>query len=259
MRGGSSSVTPPPPPPSADNVMTLTNVSGSALTNYPLQFGRPFVAGEIANYPQVLINGTPAATQADVKNRYTDGSCKYAIISVIVPSLPSATPVTLTFQNEASGNNTSLSTSQMLAAGYNFDCQLALTFPAAVQGMPNATVATWKAITNGSLAFTYDGTPYEITGMNFSAVANTNDIAAVITAKVATEFGAGHIPGIRTSVTRVPGFNLNWSRIGGPDTGIGHRSRLLRRPPAPTSRHLCSRHRYPQFLARLKQLALERC
>ena len=114
--------------------MTLTNVSGSALTNYPLQFGRPFVAGEIANYPQVLMNGTPAATQADVKNRHTDGSCKYAVISVIVPSLPTGTPVTLTFQNQASGNNTPLSTAQMLAAGYNFDCQLALDFPGCSTG-----------------------------------------------------------------------------------------------------------------------------
>ncbi|HEU0157357.1 MAG TPA: hypothetical protein VFQ82_14890, partial [Stellaceae bacterium] len=51
----------------AGNTMTITNRSGVARLNYPLQFGRPFVDGAIAGEPQVLINGAPAASQADVK------------------------------------------------------------------------------------------------------------------------------------------------------------------------------------------------
>ena len=33
--------------------------SGAAISNYPFQFGRPFLDGAIANEPQVLINGQP--------------------------------------------------------------------------------------------------------------------------------------------------------------------------------------------------------
>src|SRR5215831_11322359 len=59
-------------PPGAVNSVTITNKSGLAQNNYPFQFGRPFLAGEIPHYPQVLINGNPVLTQADVKNRYPD-------------------------------------------------------------------------------------------------------------------------------------------------------------------------------------------
>ena len=124
-RGGSPLTSAPTSP---DNLMLITNVSGGALTNWPLQFGRPFVAGEIPNYPQVRIGGSPVATQADVKNRYPDGSCKYAILALIVPLIPSIGSLTLTFSDQTSGNNTPLTTAQMLAARYNFDATLALTF-----------------------------------------------------------------------------------------------------------------------------------
>ena len=42
----------------ADNTVRITNMSGVVQRNYPLQFGRPFVCGEIAHYPQIIINGT---------------------------------------------------------------------------------------------------------------------------------------------------------------------------------------------------------
>src|SRR5262249_24244543 len=56
------------------NSITITSRTGAVQTNYPLQFGRPFIAGAIPDQPQVLINGAAATTQADVKNRYPDGS-----------------------------------------------------------------------------------------------------------------------------------------------------------------------------------------
>src|SRR3954452_8711703 len=101
--------------------ITIANRSGTAQTNYPLQFGRPFVSGEIAHYPQVLINGTPVQTQADVKNRHSDGSVKYAVIALIVPSIPISENVTLSFQDQVTGNNTPLSKNDMLHAAYDFD------------------------------------------------------------------------------------------------------------------------------------------
>ena len=73
--------------PGVINSITVTNASSGAISNYPYQFGRPFLDGAIANQPQVLVNGQPVATQADVKNRYPDGSVEFAVIAVVTPAL----------------------------------------------------------------------------------------------------------------------------------------------------------------------------
>ena len=79
--------------------MTISDASGAGETNYPMQFGRPFVDGAIPPRPQVLINGVPAAlSQADIKNRYPDGSAEYAVMAVVVPTIPAGGSVTLSFQ-----------------------------------------------------------------------------------------------------------------------------------------------------------------
>ena len=109
------------------NSITISNASGGAISNYPYQFGRPFVDGAIANQPQVLVNGRPVATQADVKNRYPDGSVEFAVIAVVIPAIPSSGSLTLTFQNQNAGSNTPLTQAQMLASTYNFDASMALT------------------------------------------------------------------------------------------------------------------------------------
>ena len=109
------------------NSITISNASGGAISNYPYQFGRPFVDGAIANQPQVLVNGQPVATQADVKNRYPDGSVEFAVIAVVIPAIPASGSLTLTFQNQNAGSNTPLTQAQMLAPAYNFDASMALS------------------------------------------------------------------------------------------------------------------------------------
>jgi hypothetical protein len=109
------------------NSITVTNASGGAISNYPYQFGRAFVDGAIANQPQVLVNGQPVATQADVKNRYPDGSVEFAVIAVVIPAIPASGSLTLTFQNQSAGSNAPLTQAQMLASTYNFDASMALT------------------------------------------------------------------------------------------------------------------------------------
>ena len=114
-------------PSGVNDTITVRNVSGVAVSNYPFQFGRPFVEGVIANQPQVLVNGAPLATQADVKNRYPDGSVEYAVIAVVIPSLPASGIATLSFQNQTAGNNTPLTRAQMLQMQYMFDARIMLT------------------------------------------------------------------------------------------------------------------------------------
>jgi hypothetical protein len=132
---------PPLPPPTglAANSITIANASVVAITNYPLQFGRPFVDGAIADQPQVLISGSPVTTQADVKKHYPDGSAEFAVIAVVVPTLPASGSLTLTFRNQVSGTSTPLTQAQMLGPAYNFDA--AATFTPAAGGAPTAVSA----------------------------------------------------------------------------------------------------------------------
>ena len=182
----------------ADNTIRITNMSGVVQRNYPLQLGRPFVCGEIAHYPQVIINGTPVLTQADVKNRCEDGSIKFAVIALMIPELPANGSLTLTFRDQATGNNQPLTTQQMLDERYNFDAQIQLTKPASISGSADVTLGNWKAITNGSLAIAIDGTTYQLTGLNFSSIPTADYINSILypAAKAAkTPFSLYYISG----------------------------------------------------------------
>jgi hypothetical protein len=124
--------------PAVTNSITVTSASGGAISNYPFQFGRPFIDGAIANQPQVLINGQPVTTQADVKNRYPDGSVAFAVIAVVIPAIPASGSLTLTFQNQSAGNNTPLTQAQMLQMQYMFDAEMILKNPTGVTRMADA-------------------------------------------------------------------------------------------------------------------------
>ena len=141
------------------NSITITNESGAAISNYPFQFGRPFLAGTVPDAPQVLINGNPAPTQADIKNRYPDGSVEFAVVAVVIPSIPASGSLTLTFQNQVSANNTPLTQAQMLNP-LNFDLVALLTLKS-TEGLTNTTSARvmlqngdYKLWTSGPIAQT---------------------------------------------------------------------------------------------------------
>ena len=112
----------------ASNTITITNRYDADVANHPLQFGRPFIRGEIRDYPKVLIDGIPVQTQADIKNRFPDGSVAFAVISIIVPRIPPHGRITLSFRNQSSGNNTPLTPAQMLDPKFNFDATIQLAF-----------------------------------------------------------------------------------------------------------------------------------
>lgn len=113
--------------PDADEIR-ITDLSRAGHTNQPISVARPFVQGEIPNFAQASINGTALLTQCDVKNRWPDGSLKFAIVSFVVPSVPAKGTVTVSFSNQTSNGTTGyLAKSDMLAPAYNFDGQIQLT------------------------------------------------------------------------------------------------------------------------------------
>src|SRR5579859_5298169 len=116
-----------PPPPAGDNV-TIKDSTGSGQTNRPISISRAFAQGEIANFAQASINGSALLTQCDVKNRWPDGSLKFAVVSFVIPNIPASGSVVVSFTNQTTGNNTGfLAQSAMLATGYDFDGQIQLS------------------------------------------------------------------------------------------------------------------------------------
>ena len=149
-------VDPPEPEPSTDNTMTLVNVSGTAVVDYPLQFARAFVPGEIADYAEIVLDGLAIPTQCDVKNRWGDGSVRFAILAAVVPSLLPGVPTTLQFANTTTGNNTPSDLSSVPA----YDARIVLHNPvdgmavhASAQEMLDA--GHYSLWTSGPIAQTY--------------------------------------------------------------------------------------------------------
>jgi len=113
----------PPPPPSSNGV----SLSGAAQTNRFVSVPRFFKQGDIPQFAQAVVNGSGILTQCDVKNRWPDGSLKFAIISFVLPSVATS-GTQVTFQNQASGNNTaSLTQTDMLDPSYDFDGTMQLS------------------------------------------------------------------------------------------------------------------------------------
>lgn len=110
------------------NFITIREKAGVTTRQYPLQIGRPFVQGEILNFPRVVLNGTGLTTQADVKSRWPDGSVKHAVLTFYLPTLTKNSTVTITFANQTTGNNSDfMSKREMQASRFNFDARTELT------------------------------------------------------------------------------------------------------------------------------------
>ncbi len=87
------------------NSVTIKDLSGSGQQNRPFSISRVFGQGEIASFPRARVAGVALLTQADVRNRWPDGSVKHAIVSFNA-TVPSNGTISVDFINQTSGNNT---------------------------------------------------------------------------------------------------------------------------------------------------------
>jgi hypothetical protein len=118
----------PLPTPPTDDTITIHETSGRSQTNRPVSVSRCFREGDIPKFVLASIGSTPLLTQTDVKNRWPDGSVKFAIVSFVIPSLPAHRPVTVSFSNQTGGNNTgALSPADMLDPAYDFEVTTEMT------------------------------------------------------------------------------------------------------------------------------------
>ncbi|KAL9647726.1 hypothetical protein ABK040_015214 [Willaertia magna] len=79
------------------NTVTIQDVSGNGINNYPLQIGRAFIKGEVKTAPGVSFNGTILPSQSHVTIRYDDGSVRFATVSTVLPRLSRNEQGILTF------------------------------------------------------------------------------------------------------------------------------------------------------------------
>jgi hypothetical protein len=107
------------------NTFWVHETSGVAQSNRPVSIARPFRQGEIREFARASVDGVSVLTQCDVKNRWPDGSLKFAVVSFVIPNLPGGGSVTITLSNQATGNNTGYLTGpEMLGPSYDFDGQI---------------------------------------------------------------------------------------------------------------------------------------
>jgi len=186
----------------ATNSMTIVERAGVTTTNYPVQIGRPFVAGEIANSPQAIVNGTPVTTQADVKQRWTDGTVKHAILSFVIPSLPSNGSVTVTFRNQTScncGSGVRLTKAQMLDVAYDFDARIVLTSGTSATISARAILNAWNGTTNsyvGPLWYWTEGPVATTVILADHSTARANDVGSDTNRAFRPIFHATFWPGL---------------------------------------------------------------
>src|ERR1039457_6585763 len=78
----------------ADSSIVVRDLSGSPQTNRAITVFRIFKAGDITQYAQASVGGTPLTTQCDVKTRWRDGSNTLSITGAT-----NATPIVVTAAN----------------------------------------------------------------------------------------------------------------------------------------------------------------
>ena len=109
----------------SNNAILIKEPLGESRTNHPVQIGRLFVKGEITSIPKLTYKNQVLDTQVDVKQRYSDGSLKHAILSFILPSIAAYEEAIISFEDEGESDNTPLTKSQIqnqnVAAKMHFD------------------------------------------------------------------------------------------------------------------------------------------
>jgi len=129
------------------NGIVISDLSGSLQVNSPQSVTRFFKPREIPHYAQAVVNGAPLLTQCDVKNRWQDGSVKFALISFIVPRIDSKGTL-VTFRDQATGNNAGyLTQADMLSSAYDFEATMSLL------GATHPMISARSMLTAGRFAY----------------------------------------------------------------------------------------------------------
>lgn len=105
--------------------LAIREKEGVTTQNYPLTFGHVFQEGIVTQGIAVRVDGVVLPTQFDIKRRYSDGSVKHGIISVILPEVTANEDLLLTLvaatENTSSG---AMTKTAILATGVESNINL---------------------------------------------------------------------------------------------------------------------------------------
>jgi len=132
------------------HTLVLNNRSGAVLPRYPLQVGQAFMLGEIPEVPTFSLNGQVLDTQAEVTQRWGDGSVRYAVMSAVLPPMADNGQRTLRFTSRPAGSAAQASVAALLQQFPDFDASLSFTANGVTQSvsareMLRAQHVTWEA------------------------------------------------------------------------------------------------------------------
>jgi hypothetical protein len=133
------------------NGITVSDLSGKGQSNRFISIGRFFKQGDIPQFAQAVVGNAPILTQCDVKNRWPDGSLKFAVISFVLPSVTTG-GMAVTFQNQGTGNNTGyLQQGDMLDPSYDFEAGMQLT------GVASPSISARSMLQSGHFRYWLQG------------------------------------------------------------------------------------------------------
>jgi hypothetical protein len=132
----------------ASNVITIKEDLGIARTNHPIQLGRAFAQGKYTGAIQLNYNGISIPTQTDVKNRWSDGSIRFAVLSAVIPTITAFSQDKVAFDSVAApAPAPAQSLETFLSNNPNFDASLTAT----IAGATN-TVTLRQMLSQGAVA-----------------------------------------------------------------------------------------------------------
>ncbi len=136
------------------NTVTVFDTSGTTQADRLVSMGRPFREGEIQNFAQALVDGAPVPTQCDVKNRWPDGSVRFAIVTFVIPQLLPSGSVLVAFVNRPGVHaGGALTQQEMVAPEFDFDGTIEMIGPTTETVSARAMLATgrWRYWLKGPL------------------------------------------------------------------------------------------------------------
>ncbi len=134
------------------DTITLHERSGHAQANRALTIPRAFREGEIAHFAEASIQGRHLLTQCDVKNRWPDGSLKFAIVSFVIPTLAANSTTIVAFFDQPDGHNEDyLTKAGLLDSKFDFEAGIEMS------GVVERAVSAREMLAQGAFRFWLKG------------------------------------------------------------------------------------------------------
>jgi hypothetical protein len=145
--------------PDALNTITISEPINTARSNYPLQIGRAFAKAKFPGNVQLKIDGVSLKTQTDIKNRWPDGSIRFAVLSTVIPSIAPGAKLKVEFESLTTTSAEAPTLTSFLDANPNFDAAISVVIGSSPvnkvglrQMLRTATVQAW---TQGPISSSY--------------------------------------------------------------------------------------------------------